>query len=161
MNLNLFDISINQLVAEMTLRNLLSDRVQGLIALFKITPMRLESTFLWNGNFYTSNYERIPEFFRFGDTFDFIFTKIKAKSKQMENLFEQLTQTQVSVNQIFLYGENIEDKLIQFIQQNMTANILRLNPLQNIRQSENFQNRSPALDDMTNYVESIGVVLDQ
>ena len=49
LGLNLIDVSINQLVSEIALRNYLKDQTDGLIAIFKITASRLESTFFWNG----------------------------------------------------------------------------------------------------------------
>ena len=161
LGLNLIDVSINQLVAEIALRNSLKDQVDGLIVIFKIAASRLESTFLWNGNYYTSHYDRIPLDSISGSTDNDMLTKIKSKVKQMENLFEQITQKQIKIERIFLYGDNIEEKFIQSLQENISVVVFRLNPIQNIEKSEKFQIAVPSLEESTRYVESIGVVLDQ
>ncbi len=161
LGLNLIDVSVNQLVAEIALRNSLKDQVDGLIVIFKIAASRLESTFLWNGNYYTSHYDRIPLDSISGSTDNDMLTKIKSKVKQMENLFEQITQKQKKVERIFLYGDNIEEKFIQSLQENISVAVFRLNPIQNVEKSEKFQIAVPSLEESTRYVESIGVVLDQ
>jgi Tfp pilus assembly PilM family ATPase len=161
LGLNLVDISINQLVAEIALRHLLHDEVDGLIVLFKIGLSRLETTYLWNGNFYMSNYERVFEDSQSATYKDNLVNKIKTKVKQIENLFEQYTQNKVEVNRIFLYGDNIEDNFIQSLQKNLSVIALRLNPLQNIDKTDRMQNTLPSIEGATRFVESIGVILDQ
>jgi hypothetical protein len=161
LGLNLVDVSINQLVAEIALRNLLHDQVDGLIVLFKIGLSRLESTYLWNGNYYTSNYERIFDNYHSATYKDNLVNKIKTKVKQIENLFEQFTQNRVEVNRIFLYGDNIEDSFIQSLHKNLSVIALRLNPLQNIDKTDRMQNILPSMEGATKFVESIGVILDQ
>lgn len=161
LGLNLIDVSINQLVAEIALRNSLKDQVDGLIVIFKIAASRLESTFLWNGNYYTSHYDRLPLDSNSGSMDNDLLTKIKSKVKQMENLFEQITQKQIKVERIFLYGDNVEEKFIQILQENISVVVFRLDPIQNVEKSEKFQISVPSLEDSTRYVESIGVVLDQ
>jgi hypothetical protein len=161
LGLNLIDISINQLVSEITLRNYMKDQTEGLIAIFKIAPSRLESTFLWNGNFYTSHYERLLSDESSESMGIDLLTKIKSKVKQMENLFQQMIQKQIKIERIFLYGDTIEEKLINSIKENMSIVVFRLNPLQNIEKSEKLMIALPSLEESTKYVESIGVVLDQ
>ena len=161
LGLNLIDVSINQLVSEIALRNSLKDQVDGLIIIFKIAAYRLESTFLWNGNYYMSHYDRLPLDSKSGSTDNDLLTKIKSKVKQMENLFEQITQKQIKIERIFLYGDNIEEKFIQSLQENISVVVFRLNPIQNVEKSERFQIAVPSLEESTRYVESIGVVLDQ
>jgi len=161
LGLNLVDVSINQLVAEISLRNYLKGQTEGLIAIFKIAKSRLESTFLWNGNFYNSQYERLlsePNTALMGSD---LLTKIKSKVKQMENLFEQMTQKQIKIERIFLYGDTIEEKFVNSVKENMSVVISRLNPLENIEKSDKLLNTLPSLEESTSYVESIGVVLDQ
>jgi Tfp pilus assembly PilM family ATPase len=159
LGLNLIDVSINPLVAEITLRNYLKNDVDGLIAIFKIARTRLESAFLWNGNYYTSHYERVlSEAELQGND---LLTKIKSKVKQMENLFEQMLQKQIKIEQIFLYGDMIDEKVINSIKKNMSVVVFRLNPLENINKSEKLLTALPSPEESTRYVESIGVVLDQ
>jgi len=160
-DLNLIDISVNQLNTEIVLQNLLKEKTQGLIAIFKIANSRLESTFLWNGNYYTSHCDRLLSE-KVTDSADTdLSTKIKSKIKQMENLFEQMIQQQIKIEQIYLYGNLIEDKFVNSIQKNMSVNISRFDPLQNIDKSEKLKNALPTSEEATKYVESVGVVLDQ
>jgi hypothetical protein len=159
--LNLLDISVNHLVAEIALRNFLQNEVDGLIGLFKIGSSRLESTYLWNGNYYMSHYDRILENSQRESYNENLVNNIKAKIKQMENLFEQFTHTQTKVSRIFLYGDMIEDSFMQLIHKNISVIAFRLNPLKNIEKSEKLQNSLPEMEKTTRYVEPIGVVLDQ
>jgi Tfp pilus assembly PilM family ATPase len=161
LGLNLIDISINQLVSEIALRNYLKDQADGLIAIFKISASRLESTFFWNGNFYSSHYERLLMADNTESMGSDLTTKIKSKVKQMENLFEQITQKQIKIERIFLYGDTIEEKFINLLKKNMSLVVFRLNPLQNIEKSEKLLIELPSPEESTRYVESIGVVLDQ
>ena len=160
-DLNLIDISVNQLNTEIVLQNLLKEKTQGLIAIFKIAKSRLESTFLWNGNYYTSHYDRLLSETVTDSADTDLSTKIKSKIKQTENLFEQMIQQQIKIEQIYLYGNLIEDKFVNSIQKNMSVKVSRLDPLQNIDKSEILKNSLPASEESTKYVESVGVVLDQ
>jgi Tfp pilus assembly PilM family ATPase len=159
--LNLVDVSINQLNTEAILRNSLMDQTEGLIGVFKVVSSRLESTFLWNGDYYISHYDRLSQKEKKDlDKYDWS-TKITSKVKQMENLFEQLFRKQVKIEQIYLYGDLIDDKFIDALQKNISAAVLRLDPLQNVEKSQQFMTALPALEEISKFVESIGVVLDQ
>ena len=116
---------------------------------------------MWNGNYYLSHYDRILENYQTETYNENLVNNIKAKIKQMENLFEQFTHTQTKVNRIFLYGDMIEDSFMQLIHKNISVIAFRLNPLKNIEKSEKLQNALPEMEKTTRYVESIGVVLDQ
>ena len=155
--LELVDVSINQLNIEIILQNALQNNTDRLVAVFKILNSRLESTFLWNGSYYTSHYDRLIQKLDDND----LTTKIKSKVKQMENLFEQMIQKQIKVEQIYLYGDLVDKNFIQSLQKNMSLAINTLDPLQNVEKSEKFESALPAIEDITKYVESIGVVLDQ
>jgi hypothetical protein len=87
--------------------------------------------------------------------------KIKSKVKQMENLFEQLFQKQIKIEQIYLYGDLVDEKFITSIQANMSIDVSKLDPLQNVEKSEKLITTLPALGDASKFVESVGVVLDQ
>jgi hypothetical protein len=159
--LELVDISINQLNTEIVLQNSMKDQTEGLIAIFKIAQSRMESTFLWNGNYYTSHYDRFVSEATNGSSDNDWSTKIKSKIKQMENLFEQMFQKQIKIEQIYLYGDLIDEKFIKSLQNNISVAVFRLDPLQNVEKSEKLINALPNQEESTKYVESIGVVLDQ
>lgn len=161
MNMSLVDLSINQLLPELILRNAVDNKQEGLIGIFKIGKTRLESTFIWNGNYYSSEYERITNTAKDVGASESHLTGIKNKIKRMENLFEQLTRNPTTINHIFLYGDNIDNRFIQMLQKNISVVAFRLNPFQNIDKSERLQNTLPSEEEATRYVESIGIVLDQ
>ena len=155
------DISVNQLVAEVALQNMTGDPEKGLIALFKIGKSRLESTFVWDGNFHSAHYERMPEIPGDSTQEETMIKTMRSKLKQMEILFEQYLQREIKVSRIYLYGDSIADNFLQSLQKHLSVVALRLNPLQNIEKTQRMENNLPALEEVTNYVESIGVVLDQ
>lgn len=161
LELNLADVSVNQLVAEITLQNVLQDKTEGFIALFKVGASRLESTYLWNGNFYSSHYDRIAESPHTENYNETLLNTINSKIKQMENLFAQFLQDQIKLNRIFLYGDAVDDDLIKILQKNISVVVFRLNPLQNIEKSPQLEKILPSIKDPTKYVEPIGIVLDQ
>lgn len=159
--LNLMDISINQLNTEIILQNSLNGKTEGLIAVFKIANSRIESTFLWNGSYYTSHYDRMVPGAGLDAADNDLSTKIKSKVKQMENLFEQLFKKQIKIEQIYLYGDLVDKNFVTSIQANMSVAVFKLDPLQNVEKSEKLITTLPALGDVSKYVESVGVVLDQ
>lgn len=157
----LADISVNQLVTEIALRNMLGEKKEGLIVLFKIGSSRMESTFIWNGIFHSSHYERTPDIAPDADWEDTLIKTIRSKLKQMEILFEQYLQREIRVSTIYLYGNHIADGFLQTLEKSLSVISLRLNPLQNVDKTEGMEKNLPALEEVTKYVESIGVVLDQ
>jgi len=161
MELDLVDVSINQLSTEIVLQNSVKGLTEGLIAIFKIAQSRLESTFLWNGIYYSSHYDRLvtDETGKSSDN-DWP-TKIKTKIKQMENLFEQMFQKQIKIEQTYLYGDQIDEKFVNSLQENLSVAVFRLDPFHNVVMTEKLQSALPAQEESTKYVESIGVVLDQ
>jgi Tfp pilus assembly PilM family ATPase len=159
--LSLADISINQLVTEFTLFSFLKEQAKGLVILFKITPKKLESTYFWNGSFYSYNYERLIGYPLGKEYVEELLKNIRAKIKQMENLFEQFIQNEVKVDQIFIYGDSVNDSILSLIKENLSVIPTRLNPIRNIEKSERMSNTIPSEEEASNYVESIGVVLDR
>jgi len=157
----LADLSVNQLVTEISLRTMMGENGDGLIVLFKIGSSRIESTFIWNGIFHSSHYERMPEIATESTKEETLIKTIRSKLKQMEILFEQYLQREIKVNKIYLYGNDIADQFLQSLQKSLSVVSLRLNPLQNVDKTARMEKNLPALEKVTNYVESIGVVLDQ
>jgi hypothetical protein len=161
LSLTLVDVSINQLVAEIALQNFLQEQATGLVLLFKIAPNKMESTYLWNGNFFSSDYERLIGYDQNEEFSEVLINNMRSKIKQMETLFEQYRQEEIKVDRIFIYGEDVTDDLLSLIKQSINVSPAKLNPLQNINKSERLNSALPSLEEATKYVESIGVVLDQ
>jgi len=150
------NLSLNQLTAELVLRSILLNKTDGLFVLFKIASNRLETTYLWNGNYLYSNYEKILS----APFHQAIIEKIKSNIKYIENLFEQWGMELTVVDKIFVYGANVNPNLITLIQKNCSVPVFRLNPLQNITFTEKIRHNMPSRDDVLKYVECIGVILD-
>ena len=159
--LDLVDVSINQLNTEIVLQNSVKGLTEGLIAIFKIAQSRLESTFLWNGNYYTSHYDRFVTDESGKSSDDDWPTKIKTKIKQMENLFEQMFQKQIKIEQTYLYGDQIDEKFVNSLQEKLSVAVFRLDPFHNVLMTDKLQSALPVQEESAKYVESIGVVLDQ
>ena len=157
---NLHNLSLNQLTAELVLRSILINKIQGLFVLFKIAANRLETTFIWNGSYLYSKYEKIILPVQPGPFIHVIIEKIKSNIKFIENLFEQWGMELTVVDKIFVYGDSIHTDLIDVIQKNCSVPVFRLNPLQNITFTEKIRQNMPNRDEVLKYVECIGVVLD-
>jgi len=158
--IKLDNLSVHSLSAELALRNALGNRIEGLMVLFKISQNRLETIYLWNGNYFSSEYEVIKAN-DFSNNFNEVFLdRIKLKIKQIENLFEQYRRDSSRVEQVYLYGRMVTESIMDLIQKNISIPVNRLNPLKNLTYSESFQNEQHQDTEFTNYVECIGVALD-
>jgi Tfp pilus assembly PilM family ATPase len=151
---------LNQLTAELILRSILINKIEGLFVLFKIASNRLETTYIWNGSYLYSNYEKIIVLSQPDSFAQSIIEKIKSNIKYIENLFEQWGMELTVVDKIFLYGSSISSGLIDLIQKNSSVPVFRLNPLQNVTFTEKIRQNMPSRYDVLKYVECIGVVLD-
>lgn len=154
------NLSLNQLTTELTLRSILINKNQGLFVLFKIAANRLETTYIWNGNYLYSRYEKIILPVQPGPFIQVIMERIKSNIKYIENMFEQWGMELTVVDKIFVYGDSIHSDLIDVIQKNCSVPVFRLNPLQNITFTEKIRQHMPSRDEVLKYVECIGVVLD-
>jgi len=157
---SLKNLSLNQLAAELILQSILINKAEGLYVLFKVAANRLETTYIWNGSYLYSNYEKIitagkPDAFA-----QSIIEKIKSNIKYIESLFEQWGMELTVVDKLFVYGSGINAELIELIQKNCSVPVFRLNPLQNITFTEKIRQNMPGRYDVLKYVECIGVVLD-
>jgi Tfp pilus assembly PilM family ATPase len=157
---SLKNLSLNQLAAELILQSILINKIDGLFVLFKIAGNRLETTYLWNGSYLYSNYEKIIPEARSSPFTQIIIEKIKSNIKYIETLFEQWGMELTVVDKLFVYGSGISAELIELIQKNCSVPVFRLNPLQNITFTEKIRQNMPSRYDVLKYVECIGVVLD-
>ena len=157
--ITLENLSINQLSAEICLHNILSE-LNGLNILFKITKNLIETTYIWNGNYYSSCYDRLWGKIKKRNFEDLIIEKITSKIKYIEIFFEEIEHKPVTINKIFLYGNGIDDPLINMITKNVSIGVELLDPTRNIAISPKMQENLQTIKNITNYVECIGVVLD-
>lgn len=157
--LKLSNLSIHQLAAELAYQKSFSQQLDGIALLVKIGNNHIESTFLFNGNYYSSNYKRI---YSVSTTLSFeqsVVDTIKSELKNFENLIEIHGKEPNMVNKIFVYGQVINQELIDVISNNLSIPVVRLNPLQNVILSENFKQNLPD-EDSSKYVECIGITFD-
>lgn len=158
--IKLDNLSIHSLAAEVALRNSFGKNADGLLVLFKISNERLETIFIWKGNYFSSEYELVQTSNTSFTFNEIILDRIKLKIKQIENLFEQFGRESTRVSQLFLYGESVNESIVELINKNISIPINRLNPFENIKLSDSFQSNKIQDTESTKYVECIGVALD-
>jgi hypothetical protein len=152
----LTNISMNQLAAELLVQNALNDKLAKFVILQKITGKRVESTFLWHGSYYASHYDMLDS----SSEINLYIELLKEKIGYIENLFKQYGETDAAVEQTFLYGDELPDDTIKKIQKNMSVPVDRLNAIQNLALSQNIQKSLPSDPELSSYVECIGITLD-
>jgi len=156
LSVELANIIIHQLAAELLVQNALDEQLEKLVVLQKISGKRIESTFLWNGTYYSSHYDMLQNNTEISNLIELL----KDKIGYIENLFEQYGEKNILVDRILLYGDELKDDLIQKIQKNMSIPVDRLNIMQNLTLSQELQNSLPTDQELSSYVECIGVTLD-
>jgi Tfp pilus assembly PilM family ATPase len=154
------NLTLNQLAAELIVRSILINKINGLFVLLKVASQRLETTYIWNGSFLYSRYEKIIPSPQSGSPAQILIGKIKSNIKFIENLFEQWGMELTVVDKLLVYGDGINSDLIDLIQKNCSVPVFRLNPLQNITFTDTIRRGMPDRDSVLKYVECIGVVLD-
>jgi Tfp pilus assembly PilM family ATPase len=157
--LKLSNLSVHQLAAELSYQRSCEQEQNEIVLLVKIGKNHIEGTFILNGNYYTSNYKRI---YSSSSTLSFeqsVVDMIKTELKNFENLIEIHGKEPNTVNKIFVYGQTINQELIDVISNNLSIPVIRLNPLQNVTLSENFKQNLPD-EDSSKYVECIGITFD-
>jgi len=153
---HLVTLGVHQLAAELLVKNALENQIENLIILVKIAANHTESTFLWNGTYFTSHYD-----FMSHDTgLSAYIELIKSKISYIESLFEHYKQPNILVDRILFYGDNIEDSFLEKIQKNMSIPVDRINTMQNLTVSETLQNTQIADEGNSQFVECIGIALD-
>ena len=85
---------------------------------------------------------------------------LKSKISFIENLFSQYEVKDAMVDRILLYGDFVEDSVLQKIQKNMSVPVDRTNVFENINLSQNLKNVPIPDEDKSKYLECIGVTLD-
>ena len=156
LSVQLTNVGIHQLATEVLVQNALDTQPEKLVLVQKLGKQYVDSTFLWNGSYYTSHNDFLQ-----GDDEKTDFIKLlKAKLSYIENLFEQYGEKNVMVDRILLYGDKIEDDLIQKVQKNMSIPVDRINAIQNLSLSPDMQKALPAEQELCSYVECIGIALD-
>ena len=158
--ISLDNLSVNQLSAEICYINTVEEQKDGIVILFKIAKNRIETTFILNGNFYISHYERIPRSQNSLNLEEIFINIVTSKIKQIETLLEQFSKKNIPVNELYFYGENTTDEIIQLVQRNVSVPVSRLNPLVNLSVSERLKDNLPSDNELSKYVECIGVALD-
>jgi hypothetical protein len=130
------------------------------LALYKLTSNIIETTILHHVEFFTSFYEPlVTNENRNND--DIVLERLKIRIKTIENLFEQYKFEHSSVGHIFIYGDPIEDNLLEKIRKNTSIQVDRFNPIDNIAKTDDYNTSGDQNALQANLVECIGVALDQ
>ena len=157
--IKLNNLSTNHLATELCFQNSMQDITDDINILFRVNADRLESLCMLDKKLYMSDYEKIkPVSTRSKD--EILLEKITNYKKKMENYFEQLFNSQQQINQIYLYGMEINEDFISLLSKNISTNISTLNPLNNINVAENFNKEEKNETEISGFVECIGITLD-
>ena len=158
--IKLTNLTLNALAAEVAFKKLLANDMADVLALYKLTSNLIETTILHQGEFFTSFYEPLDtNESRNND--DIVLERLKIRIKTIENLFEQYKFEHSSVGHIFIYGDPIEDKLLEKIRKNISIQVDRFNPIDNIAKTDDYNTSGDQEALQANLVECIGVALDQ
>jgi hypothetical protein len=157
--IKLNNLSTNHLATELCFQNSMQESNETIDLLFRVNADRLESLCLLDKKLYMTDYEKIkPASSRSKD--EILLEKITNYKKKTENYFEQLFSSPQQINQIYLYGMEIKESFISLLSKNISSNISTLNPLNNISLEENFEKDLKDKDEISGFVECIGITLD-
>lgn len=152
----LVNLSVHQLASEILIQNSHESQTENLLLLQKISNNQVETTFLWQGIYFTSHYDKI----NFHTDTPLYIDLLKSKISYIENLFEQYEEKDTMVDRILLYGDYLDDSSLEKIQKNMSVPVDRTNVFENIDLSENLKNTPIPDEDKCKYMECIGITLD-
>jgi len=152
----LVNLSINHLAVELLIQNSLENQLEKLMVLQKIAFNRVETTYLWNGSYFASHYDQLAK----SEEVTPYINLVKSKISYIENIFEQYAEDKTLVDRVLIYGDLANDEFIDKMQKNMSVPVDRVNTLQNINLSKNFNNASISEEENARYVECVGVTLD-
>jgi hypothetical protein len=157
--IKLNNLSTNHLATELCFQNSTQESKENIDLLFRVNSDRLESLCLLDKKLYMTDYEKIkPVSSRSKD--EILLEKITNYKKKTENYFEQLFNSPQQINQIYMYGMEIKESFISLLSKNISSNISTLNPLNNISLEENFEKEVKDKDEISGFVECIGITLD-
>ena len=157
--IKLNNLSTNNLATELCFQNSMQDIADNINILFRVNADRLESLCLFDKKLYMSDYEKIKSVSTRSKD-EILLEKITNYKKKTENYFEQLFNSPQQINQIYLYGMEINEDFISLLSKNISTNISKLNPLNNISIAENLNKEEKNETEISGFVECIGITLD-
>jgi len=159
LKISLNNLSLHPLSVEVAVQKNLKSRLSDLLGLVRLKKDHIETIVLQNGNFLYSFYDIILK----SDKLEYeslILERIKARINSIENLFQQYKFEQSTLEKIYLYGNPVADSLLDKIKKNISIEVDRFNPMENLTKSEEFKEPDLKMVPYTNLVECIGVALD-
>jgi len=159
LNISLNNLSLHPLAVEVAVQKNLNSHKIDLLGMVRIAKNHIETIVLKRGNFLYSFYD----IFLKSDKLEYessILERIKARIHSIENLFQQYKFEHNTLEKLYLYGNPVEDSLLAKIKKNISIEVDRFNPIENITKSENFKDPDSKEIPYSNLVECIGVALD-
>lgn len=157
--LKLINLSTNNLAAELCFQNTFKENNEEINLLYKVNSDRIEFSCLLEKKLFMSEYIKLkPTNSRSID--EILLEKITNYKNKTENYFEHLTGSAKKVNNIFLYGMGFQDNFVERLSKNVSTEVAIINPLININTSKNLDNFEMKLNELSEFVESIGITLD-
>lgn len=158
-NINLKNLSVNTLSAELAFNHSYSPVPGGLNLIFKICADHLESIFIIDGKIYDTFYEKwIADGKRSFN--ELVLEKIIDNRNHILEVLRQNSFKDIEINKLCLYGESYNSELIELIEKNIEQSPEVLNPVTNITVSDEL---APLLENykIPEFVEAIGITLDE
>jgi Tfp pilus assembly PilM family ATPase len=150
------NLGIHHLAAELCFRNGYQEENSGLKVIFKISTNRIETIYLWEGNYYLSKYEKI-ELKQPNRKFeDIMIDRVSSAIKSGENLFEEIEKKSIAVEKIYIYGDGASQELITLITKNVSKPVEKFDPFRNLKLMDGIKWNGQA----SQFVECIGIPLD-
>jgi hypothetical protein len=150
------NMGIHHLATELCFRNSYQEERAGLKIIFKISTNRIETIYLWEGNYYSSNYEKIELKHQDRKFEDVIMDRVSSAIKSGENLFEEIEKKPILIDKLYVYGNGISEELTARITKNVSKPVEKFDPLRNIKVMDGMKWNGQ----VTQFVECIGIPLD-
>lgn len=157
--IKLNNLSTNHLATELCFQNSMKDLSDEVNILFRISNDRLESLCFLDKKLYMSDYDKIKPVSSRSKN-EIILEKITSYKKKTENYFEQLPDASKKIDNVYLYGTDLNESLISLLTKNISSKISTLNPLNNISLDDSLDNSEKNEKDIAGFVECIGITLD-
>lgn len=157
--IKLNNLSTNSLATELCFQNAVRETTDDINVLFRLNTDRIETLCLLDKKIYSTEYEKIKPVSTRSKQ-EILLEKITNSLKRTENYFEQILNFPKKINNIYLYGMDVNENFISLLSKNISTNVSTLNPLNNINLAENLSATENNAKGKAGFVECIGITLD-
>ncbi len=157
---NIVNLGVNQLSAEICFQQVYGNNAAGLTCLVKPGNQSFECVYLKNGVYHTSIYEKVQPGNNSLKNDQDIAVKIKDSIKNIERFFEQRGEDEIKVGSVYIYGTRCNRDLLETVRKNLSVGVELFIPIDNINMDETIKGVLSEREELSRYVECIGIALD-